>query len=333
MRQGRYRPHVWDSKAQAWEPCPAVERPIKVGFHFSAFCSPFVSLGKIAAQAIRGQKDPKAEVTLYNKMLALPYRPEEALRSEDLILALCDDRPPGLVPALAVALTAGVDVQHAGFYFTIRAWAPGPERESWLVRAGYVDSWAALEKALFQDQYLDAQGQPCVIGFGLVDSSDGNKSREVYDWCQVHPPMQPSKGQQKITAQPYKLGKVETHPGLKLLHVNTTFYKNDLLDGKLRIAPVDAGAWHLHANHPDGPPPEGKAVAGLLSDYARQLCAESRDERGIWQNPRVRANHYLDCEVLQLVCADYLGVRYMAQPAEPVPEDDPQPFARSFSRW
>jgi len=103
VNAGQYRPHIWDPRAQTWEACPPLERPIRVGFHFSGFHSPFVNLGKIAAQSIRGQSDPKAEVTLFNKMLALPYRSEQAVRSEDLILALCDERPPGLVPADAVA--------------------------------------------------------------------------------------------------------------------------------------------------------------------------------------------------------------------------------------
>ncbi|MFH1033814.1 MAG: terminase gpA endonuclease subunit [Pseudomonadota bacterium] len=335
VQAGCFQPHRWDSKAQWWDPAPPVSRAIKVGFHFSAFYSPFVSLGKIAAQAIKALSDPQAEVTLFNKMLALPYRSEQATRSEAVILALCDNRQPGLVPADAVALIAGVDVQRAGFYFTIRAWAPGPERESWLVRAGFVDSWAALEKALFQDQYLDPASQACVIAFGLVDSGDGEMTREVYDWCHVHPPFAPSKGYEGIKAQPYRQSKIDTHPGLLLFGVNTNYYKSDLLDGKLRISPGDGGAWHLHNNWPDGKPPKDEKAAGLLTDYARQLCSEERDERGLWQNPRRRANHYLDCEVLQLVCADYLGLRYMAPEPEPETDHEPenQPLTRSHSRW
>ena len=73
---------------------------------------------------------------------------------------------------------------------------------------------------------------------------------------------------------------------------------------------------------------------GLLNDYARQLCSEAKDERGLWRNLRRRPNHFLDCEVLQLVCADYLGVRYM-QREEPNQEPEPaiQPITRSHSRW
>ncbi len=335
VQNGGYQPQRWNSRAQWWEPCEPVARPIKVGFHFSAFHSPFVSLGKIAAQFIKAQKDPKAEVTLFNKMLALPYRSEQAARSEDLILSLCDDRPPGLVPADAVLLTACVDVQRSGFYITIRAWAAGPERESWLVRAAYVDSWAGVEKVLFYDHYRDPQGQGCVIAFGLVDAGDGAMQREVYDWCQVHPPMRASKGFQTVNLKPFSQKTVDTHPGLVCFNVNTTYYKNDLLEGKLRIGPADPGAWHLHSNWQDGQAPADPRTPGLLHDYARQLCAETKDDAGHWENPRDRDNHYLDCEVLQLVCADYLGVRYMA-PEAPEPEEEThtnQPLTGSHSRW
>jgi phage terminase large subunit GpA-like protein len=334
VQAGAYLPHQWDGKAQWWEPRPPIRRAIKVGFHFSSFHSPFVTLGKIAAQVIKALADPKADVTLFNKMLALPYRSEQATRSEDVILQLCDERPPGLVPTDAVALIACVDVQRAGCYLTIRAWAAGPERESWLVRAGFVDSWAALEKVLFEDRYLDPAGQACVIVFGLVDSGDGEMQREIYDWCQEHPPFKPSKGFDKLKAQPYTQKKIDTHPGMMAFNINTNYYKSDLLDGKLRISPADAGAWHLHNNWPDGKP-QGERATGLLNDYARQLCSEERDERGLWQNPRRRANHFLDCEVLQLVCADYLGLRYMASEPEPEADQEPdqQPLTRSHSRW
>ncbi|MFH1059066.1 MAG: terminase gpA endonuclease subunit, partial [Pseudomonadota bacterium] len=69
-------------------------------------------------------------------------------------------------------------------------------------------------------------------------------------------------------------------------------------------------------------------------DYARQLCSETKDERGLWQNPRRRANHFLDCEVLQLVCADYLGIRYMvAEDPETTQAPDEDIHNRRHSRW
>jgi phage terminase large subunit GpA-like protein len=334
VQQGCYQPHLWNTREQWWEPCESVARPIKVGFHFSAFHSPFVTLGKIAAQVMKAQKDVKAEVTLFNKMLALPYQSEQAARTEDLILALCDERPPGLVPADAVVLTACVDVQRAGFYFTIRAWAPGPERGSWLIRAGYVDSWAALEKVLFDDHYRDPEGEDCVIAFGLVDSGDGKMQREIYDWCHAHPPYRASKGFETVNLRPFVQKAIDTHPGLVCFNVNVTYYKNDLLDGKLHISPGDPGAWRLHSNWPDGQAPADGRTTGLLNDYARQLCAESQNEDGLWKQIGRRANHYLDCEVLQLVCADYLGIRYMAPEApEAEAESDNQSILGRHSRW
>lgn len=334
VRRGGYRPHRWDAEESWWAPIPEGDipgRPVSIGYHFSAFYSPFVALARIAAQVIRSKDDPEEEHDLYNKRLALPYRHEQAARSEDIILRLCDDRPPGLVPAGTAALTAAVDVQRNGFYLTIRAWRPGPDGDSALIRAAFVMDWSALEKML-SAHYRDSEGRPHPVIFGLVDSGDGEKTREIYNWCAAHPPLTPSKGQQRL-AQPYNIKPIATHPGLKLIHINTTHYKN-YLAAKLSIAPSDPGAWTLHGNYEETP--NGERLPGALLDFARQLCAETRNDRGVWEQVRSRPNHYLDCEVAQLVCADLLGVRDMAQAeaqasGEAAPDTPPPP--RSFSRW
>ncbi len=330
VRAGGYTPQRWDRETRWWAPAEKQAAPASVAFWFSAFVSPFVPLGEIAAAALRAQADKALEHNLYNKYLALPWRNEAAARDEDAVLALCDERPPGLVPEGAAALTATTDVQRNGRYFTIRAWAPGPERESWLVRAGFVDSWAALERVMFRDQYKDIHGQAYPIMFGLVDAGDGEMTREVNDWCLAHPPFMPSKGSRR-KSQPFTQGKVETHPGLRNFNLDTTYYKNDLLLGKLHIAPGDPGAWHLHGDHDPASP---DAAHGLLFDYARQLCSEAQDEQGVWQQIGRRPNHYLDCEVLQLVCADYLGLRFW--PKEPItetPKETPRPQKRRTPKW
>ncbi|MCB2188827.1 MAG: phage terminase large subunit family protein [Deltaproteobacteria bacterium] len=314
VKKGGYRPMLWDHEERWWQPLPddyqRPAEPASVGFHFSAFYSPFVGLEAIAATAIRAKTDKAAEHELANNYEALPYQDDSTPRSEDVILTLCDERPPGLVPEGVIALTAGVDVQARGFYAAIRAWAPGPQRESWLVRAAYLDSWSALERVLFEDQYLDPASQPCAVALVLVDS--GYHSTEVYDWCLAHRSCRPSKGWER-QAQPFRLAPLATHPGLHLVHVNTTHYKDDLIEGKLRVAPGDPGAWRLHADtHPD----HGE---GLLAEYARHLCAEGKNEKGLWEQIRRRPNHYLDCEILNLAAADMLGLRFARPDGAPRP--------------
>ena len=128
-------------------------------------------------------------------------------------------------------------------------------------------------------------------------------------------------------AQPYRVGSITSHPGLNRVLVNTTHYK-DALAARLRINPHDPGAWMLHSDTVGDLP-------GALIDYARQLCAEAKDDKGTWRQIANRPNHYLDCEVGQLLCADFLGVRYLEPPdRQPAAqEQDQSPITGSFSRW
>jgi hypothetical protein len=41
-----------------------------------------------------------------------------------------------------------------------------------------------------------------------------------------------------------------------------------------------------------------------LEEYARHCCAEGRDAGGLWQNPKNKANHLWDCEIMALVLAN-----------------------------
>jgi phage terminase large subunit GpA-like protein len=330
-RLGAYRAHRWDPESRWWIPAEPKKKPISVGFHFSAFYSPFVPLGKIAAMIIKAQSDEAANHELHNAFLALPYRNERASRVEDEILLLADqDMPAGLVPAGSLALIAVVDVQHNGFYFTIRAWypgldwQPGQDPEPHLVRHGFVQSWAALQRVLFKDQYRDVEGRAYVINFGLVDSGDGTKSREIYDWCAKNPPIMPSKGGKPSMAQPYRVSNIATHPGLPLYVVNSNHYKN-ILAARLTIAPHDPSAWMLHSDLKDDQP-------GALNDYARQMVSERRNDQGIWEKIPHRANHYLDCEVGHLVAYDIAGIAFL-EPETEEPEEEPQTQIRSYSRW
>ena len=61
--------------------------------------------------------------------------------------------------------------------------------------------------------------------------------------------------------------------------------------------------------------------------YAKQLCSEAPDERGLWRQVNNRPNHYLDCEVLNLVCAHTLELRSLdpnPDPAPPITKPTPE---------
>ena len=289
-------------------------RPRSVAFHLPAWISPDISLSEIAAAYILSKSDRAKLIDFYNGYLAEPFIEKHSERKEDAIIVLRDERPRGLVPVGASCLLAAIDTQARGFYYEIRAWGYGYDLESWQVREGFVESFDGLAKILFDDVYKDAEGREYKIHIALMDSGGGmgdygvSRTAEVYDFCRRFRQVIPIKGQQRM-AQHYRMSNIDNYPGtnkpipggLQLYNVNVTYYK-DYLASKLSIASADPGAWHLHSE--------------TILDYARQMTAEYKDDRGLWQCPRNRANHFWDCGVYGLAAADLFGVKYIQKPLE-----------------
>ncbi len=293
-----------------------LDRPEKVGFHIPAWIVLDVSLTEIAVKWLKAQKDRAALIDFYNDVLAENFEEDFSERVEDKILALRDERPPGLVPPGTSTLLMAIDTQQVGFYYEIRAFGYGQELESWQIRFGFVESAAALAQIIYNSEYKDIEGNAYQIQVGFIDSG-GTKEKgakhsrtwEVYEFCRLNPIIKPIKGQQRQN-RAWKVFKVDNYPGtnkpipggLLRYDLNVTYYK-DMLAAKLAIPPSDPGAWHLHAE--------------ADTDYARQMCAEYRDERGLWQCPRSKANHLWDVSVYAIALADILGIKNWKPPAPP----------------
>lgn len=136
----------------------------------------------------------------------------------------------------------------------------------------------------------------------------GTRTSEVYQFCTRFPGrILPAKGEQRL-AQPvryttplkfYPGTQVPIPGGLRLFNTDVTFFKNELA-GKLKIAPADPGAWHLHAE--------------TTADWTRQLTAEYLDEFGLWQCPAGVANHGWDVSVYNLAAAYFLDISQWTRP-------------------
>lgn len=286
-----------------------IERPRSAAFHLPAWISPDISLSEIAAAYITAKKDRAKLIDFYNDYLAEPYIEKHSERKEDQILALRDERPRGLIPREISCITAAVDTQARGFYYEVRAWAYGFELESWQIREGFIENFTGLVKIINDDIYRDTDGNEHKIILSLIDSGGGmgdfgvSRTAEVYDFCRRYRNIIPIKGQQRMS-QSYKVSTLDAYPGtnkpipggLKLYLLNVTYFK-DYLASKLSIAPADPGAWHLHSE--------------TTTDYARQMTAEYKDERGLWQCPPRRQNHFWDCGVYSIAAAEILGVKYI----------------------
>lgn len=309
-------------QSKMWVAREKVEKPSSVGFHLPAWYSPFVSLSECMAEFIRGQTDKGKLRHFQNSIEAKPWVDYSVDRREDQILALRDERKRGVVPSEISCLTASADVQEVGFWYEIRAWGWGPELESWQIAEGFLETWGALREVLTQ-RYKDVAGNEHVIRLALIDS--GHKTAEVYQFCHSLPGAFPTKGQQRMS-RPWSATRLETLPdgrsirnGLLLYNLNTTFFK-DQLAGKLEISPADPGAWHLNS---DSSP-----------SYAQQMCAEFRDERGIWQCPSHKANHLWDCGVGNLAAADVLRLAFSLKPSEQNQTETKKPTPkRREGRW
>lgn len=339
MRMVEHRGGEWRERTSGLELMAhvAAHRPVKVGFHIPAWLSYFVSLSEVAHAWLKYKESGKLDdlKNFRNQYAAEPWVESHAARSEDAILALCDDRPRGKVPGpvdgkeRVSVLLATVDTQQHYFRYVIRAYGYGETEESWIVASGSADNLAALEEILFGSVYADPDGREYAVKAAMIDAM-GGRTAEVYRWAVRHRGrVFPWQGVRSM-AQPYtpshqeyfpdaKGNKVKIPGGLMLYRCDVTFFKSDLAF-KLGIHPDDPGAFHLHAN--DG---------GQLEQYAKELCAEVwDDEKQGWENPANKPNHFWDCEVMQRAFAFILNVRHRRRPGEEAkkPARPPRPSER-----
>ncbi len=287
-------------------------KPRKIGFHIPSWLSRFVKIKEVAAAFLKALKDKTALKDWNNSHRAYPWTDWGEERPVDRILALKDERTRGLVPGSGVvaALTAGVDTQGAdesgGFWYEIGAWGwPNEDLdlEFWQIRAGYVNSWGALKEILFKDVYRDTAGKEYRVRLVLQDAM-GRRTDEVYKFAKRTAGVIPTQGvDTRRMAAPHMWSDIEKYPGskkpipggLKLCRFDATHYK-DILASKLEISPGDPGAWNLNSE--------------TTEEWARHLCAEFVNEKGLWEVIGSRPNHGLDCSVLNILAAEILGVKY-----------------------
>lgn len=161
------------------------------GFHLSSLYSPagWFSWGDCLLSLERAGKDPASLPTHVNTVEGLPFEAGSEAPPWEALYELREDYNPGIVPAGAVFLTAGADVQKNRI--EVEVVAHGPGRETWsidyLVLDGDVTQpgpWDALEKVLSRE-YPCQDGGALKIRVMAVDS--GYASSEVYQWVRRHP--------------------------------------------------------------------------------------------------------------------------------------------------
>lgn len=305
----------------------------RVSYHLSELYSPWTTWGSLAAKFIRATQEAKQGNTgalhnFINSSLAEPWEErQQSAKDPESILALQIEMPVGLVPDDALALTAGVDTQDAGFWVTVWSW--GPDLTGHLVRACFAPDLTFVDSVLWDAVYADVSGQVHPVRLALADSQ-GHRTAEVYDWCRQHKQAMPLKGEQRISGTPWKTTLLDKIPardgkqypipgGLQLVRVDTNHYKT-LLAGKLGIGQGVPGGMSIHASPPQ--------------DFIRHMTAEYQDARGIWRQPGHKRCDLWDCSVYALAAADMLGVRFWsAVPSGPASRPQRKKAQRVDRGW
>ena len=333
-------------RAGAWVAVKGADRPrpVSVGFHATAFAIDKIPLAEIAAAWLRAQTgDLAARIAWANGYLSRDHTAENIDRQEDAILRLRDDRPEGLVPSVPIAaITAIADMQKRGFWFRITAWGFGLDQESWLLRAGFVDSWEALRKLFYESEFQDVHKNRYVVTLRGIDSGGGeseeyadlSRTAEAYLFACANPGIMLFKGQRTM-ATPYSKSNRDRLPGsnkplpgaVLFYNLNSRHYKN-MLAAKLLVDPASPGAWHLHSGYTADQLDLLRRDPAVrpehnLRDLARQMCAEGVDDKGFWVNPKRKDNHLWDCGYMELALIDIAQVKFWKQP-----DPHPAPNAR-----
>lgn len=291
------------------------------GFHLSVLYSPWATWGEVAAEFLESKDDRGKLMGFWNSWLALPWK--EKIESLDVrtLHAKRKTYDEGVVPDGVMVLTAGVDVQEDHMYFVIRGW--GDRERSWMIRHGTASSWADVWRAI-SAQYKTVSGQVFSVQRAFIDS--GYKTDEVYRFCRTYRPVTwPAKGSGSAglnaTLRPSR------PEGGTLLYTFKADYWKDKLSRLIHLEPGEAGDWSLPRS--------------IDEPYLRQMTAERRvlvRKKGRiqshWEPITEHApNHYFDCEVLNVIAAEILGVRYFDSEIEKRVRPPPAPTPDRDEGW
>lgn len=272
-----------------------------LSFWVSGLASPFVTFGdrvRVYVEAVTMGDDAMIQ-TAVNAGFGELYAPGGRDLKEWQQVA--QRRMPhrfGEVPADVVKVTAAVDVQKTGLFYSIRGW--GARATSWQIESGELagftnepEVWSDLANVLLST-YGDMHVALALIDSGFRPNKPGEgPTNVVYDFChRFRRFAKPTKGYDTLAA-PIMRGKGKVAiPGrgvsvsMELVRLDSDFWKSRLLE---RLSwPVDQpGGFWLSRDATD--------------DYCRQLVSEVRKVKPSGKPQWIvvsRRNHYLDCEAM-----------------------------------
>ena len=271
------------------------------GFWLNAVYSPWLTFSEIMAEFVEAQEGGDEDMMDFtNSWLAEIWEEKAEYKDSKQVLSNRADYPAKVVPAGAVLLTAGVDVQKHFFYYIIRAW--GAKMRSWLVDEGQLqgedliilnDAVVGVKFPLYQDD----NGNEMKVALTCIDA--GYRTDEVYDYTKLKMNTRPIKGASRNPQRPFWSTIVDVHPvtgqrlkhgGVRLWLLDTDHFKNFIFR-RMQFPEDNEFGWHVHRD--------------ITLDYADQITSEKkvvvkrgRQEWEEWQPKSKGAkNHLWDCEV------------------------------------
>ncbi len=284
----------------------------------SGLCSPWRTFGEAAQEYVEALASGDPEIiqavvnTVFNELysvagLALPW--EEIKQKLTLPYAM------GEVPAGAVVLVAGVDIQADRYVYEIRAF--GLKIGSWLVECGEVWGDPRLEQT--KRELLTVLG----ADYGghtvrLANLDSGFWPEVAYDLARRLPhQIRATKGHDSLD-RPLKASMVDVtvggktvKRGVQLWHVDAGFFKS-FVYGRFAWPAGEAGGFYLPHDVPDR--------------YVQELTAEKPIKKASGRTMWVRvkkANHSLDTAALAVAGAYMLQVHKMQDAPPPPPPKPP----------
>lgn len=292
-------------KQGRWEPINKVQgAPTSVAFHINSIYSPWLTFGKVAVEFLTSKDDPEMLMNFINSWLGEPWEDKASTMDSDMVQEKRSDIPEGVVPHWAQIITAGVDVQKNGYYWTIRAW--GYRLTSQNIAHGWAESFEEIE-AIMNRMWPDEEGTvKWQVNLCAIDS--GYNTEDVYDFCLMNSDWAvPVKGAVTRKVGRFTRSSIDATGkqwhGQALYIVNGDSYK-DLITSRLR-RPLGQGCWMMYYDSD--------------IDYAEQITSEHKvatvkggRRMESWVPKTAHAqNHYLDAEVYAACAADLLQVRYL----------------------
>ena len=307
---------TWMLQRGEWIPENPAAPSHRRSYHLSSLYSPlgWESWSNIVEKFLEAKNNLELLKTWTNTQLAETWKEQvndikpENLRSRVEPYAL------GTVPARALVLTAGIDVQDNRLECSVYGWGRG--EEGWLVHDTVIhgdpserDTWNQLEGFLWGDGFAHESGAVLYPEVTAVDTG-GHHTHEVYTWCRenqsrgVIAVKGSSKSGQSVIGRPTYVdinlrGRVVKR-GVKLWSIGTDTAKSTLYSRFMKEPPA-----------PDKPcPGYFHFPEGLPLDFFEQITAEKlvkRYRKGFeiyeWIKQAAQRNEKLDCAVYAYAAA------------------------------